>query len=115
MAPKICLEQVRPPQPVAGPRLSAIRLERSPKKFPFNPDSHEDATQAEIAAIFGPQGAVTQYAATQASNITLLGRQYIQAPTSTVSINPAFPQLHERSSDHHNEFLPHHAGRLLAE
>ncbi|WP_263379306.1 ImcF-related family protein [Granulicella paludicola] len=74
-----------------GAKALCAQVDALTKKFPFSPDSHEDATPAEVAAVFGPgQGAIAQFAQTQTSNITLLGQRYIQAQGSNVAINPGF-------------------------
>jgi type VI secretion system protein ImpL len=58
-------------------------------KFPFNPDSHEDASVSEVATALQPgQGVLAQFAATQSKYITLVGREYIEVTPN--SVNPAF-------------------------
>ena len=59
-------------------------------KFPFNPDSREDASLADVNTVFGPQGMIAQYAQSQNKMILLVGNQYVQAPGSAVDLNPGF-------------------------
>lgn len=61
-------------------------------KFPFNPQSSQDATPEEVAQIFAPgQGSFAQFAnGSLRSMVVQQGGQFVVAPGSTVKINPAF-------------------------
>jgi type VI secretion system protein ImpL len=61
-------------------------------KFPFNPQSPNEASTEEVAQIFAPgTGSFAQfYNATLNKLVVLQGSQYVPAPGSTVKISPAF-------------------------
>jgi type VI secretion system protein ImpL len=61
-------------------------------KFPFNPQSSQEATTDEVAQVFSPaSGSFAQfYNASLRALIVQQGSQYVVAPGSAVKINPAF-------------------------
>ncbi len=56
-------------------------------KFPFNPDAKQDASPEEAATLFGPSGAIAQFASSQAKFISFNGSVYSSAGGAPV--NPA--------------------------
>ena len=56
-------------------------------KFPFNPEAKQDASAEEAATLFGPNGAIAQFAASQAKFISYNGSVYTS--TGTAPVNPA--------------------------
>ncbi len=76
-------------------------------EFPFNPDSHVDATPDEVARVFQPsQGALAQYAASLSKIVTLQGSYYAQTPGSMVTVNPAFLHFLNAAQQISNAFFP---------
>ena len=61
-------------------------------KFPFNPQSTTEATPDEVAQIFAPGQAFSQFVASAPIKAVVVqqGSQFAPAPGSTVHINPAF-------------------------
>ena len=60
-------------------------------KFPFNPQSSNEASTDEVAQVFAPgSGSFAQFTASMHALVAQQGSQYVVAPGSAVHINPAF-------------------------
>ena len=60
-------------------------------KFPFNPQSSNEASTEEVAQVFAPgSGAFSQYTGTLRALVVQQGSQFVPAPGSTVHINPSY-------------------------
>jgi type VI secretion system protein ImpL len=60
-------------------------------KFPFDPQSSNEASTDEVAQVFAPgSGSFAQFTSSMHALVALQGGQYAVAPGSTVHINPAF-------------------------
>jgi type VI secretion system protein ImpL len=60
-------------------------------KFPFNPQSSNEASTDDVAQVFAPgSGSFAQFTASMHALVAQQGSQYVVAPGSAVHINPAF-------------------------
>jgi type VI secretion system protein ImpL len=60
-------------------------------KFPFNPQSSNEASVEEVAQVFAPgSGSFSQFTTSLHALVVQQGSQYVPAPGSTVKISPAF-------------------------
>ncbi|HEY4357122.1 MAG TPA: ImcF-related family protein [Acidobacteriaceae bacterium] len=96
------------PAAAAGGGAKTLCTQLAPifNKFPLNPDSREDASLQELSSAFGPQGMVSKYVESQSKLVVLAGSQYIPAPGSTVTLNPAFLQFLNKTQAFSQAFFP---------
>ena len=75
-----------------GAKSFCGQLEPLLGKFPFNPQSSNEASTEEVAQVFAPgSGSFAQfYNASLKALVVQQGSQYVVAPGSTVHINPSF-------------------------
>ena len=74
-----------------GAKTFCGQLEPMLAKFPFNPQSSNEASTEEVAQVFAPgSGSFAQFAASMHALVAQQGSQFVVAPGSAVHINPAF-------------------------
>jgi len=74
-----------------GAKTFCGQLEPILAKFPFNPQSSNEASTEEVAQVFAPgSGSFSQFTASMHALVAQQGSQFVVAPGSAVHINPAF-------------------------
>jgi type VI secretion system protein ImpL len=81
------------PANAAGGGAKAFCAQIAPilAKFPFNPQSNLEASTEEVAQVFAPgSGSLARFTITLRALVAQRGSQFVPAPSSAASINPAF-------------------------